>query len=60
MTLAAHSSYAQFQENNWMFGFWNHLEFQGGVPVVSPENEFYSTEGSATISTAAGQLQFYT
>jgi|GEM_PF-4053574 len=60
MTLAVHSSHAQFQENNWIFGFGNHLEFQAGIPVVSPPNDFYATEGSATISTASGVLQFYT
>jgi len=40
--------------------FGNHLEFQAGIPVVSPPNDFYATEGSATMSTAAGALQFYT
>lgn len=57
---SALSSYAQLQENNWFFGFGNHVEFQAGVPVVSPMNDFYATEGSATISTADGDLRFYT
>ena len=52
---------AQSQENNWFFGFWNHVEFENGItPVVYPEDPIYATEGSASISNADGQLQFYT
>lgn len=52
---------AQSQENNWLFGFWNHVEFENGtIPIVYPEDPIYATEGSASISNAAGQLQFYT
>lgn len=59
LTFSIHS-FAQLEESNWIFGFNCEIRFDDGIPVDEGESFMYVTEGSASISTADGQLQFST
>jgi gliding motility-associated-like protein len=51
---------AQGEANFWYFGHNAGLDFNSGSPVVQTNGAIMTDEGSATISTAAGALRFYT
>lgn len=51
---------AQGETNFWYFGYNAGLDFNSGTPVVQTNGAIFTSEGSATISTAAGALRFYT
>src|SRR5688572_15521877 len=53
-------SYSQQQTNFWHFGVLAGLDFNSGVPVPITNSPVYTTEGTANISDAAGNLLFYT
>ena len=44
----------------WHFGVGNGLDFSGGAPVAMTGLPISTSEGSASISDAAGNLEFYT
>ncbi|NQX91189.1 MAG: gliding motility-associated C-terminal domain-containing protein [Flavobacteriales bacterium] len=51
---------AQLQESHWLFGFNGEVVFNDNIPQDVGTGPLYVTEGSASISTADGVLQFYT
>ncbi|WP_430403731.1 PKD domain-containing protein [Fluviicola sp.] len=51
---------AQNQHMNWLFGFGNTLNFSTGNPVLGGSNMMLSTESSASMNDANGNLLFYT
>lgn len=53
-------AYGQNQANNWFFGFNAGLTFNTNPISVLNNSALLSTEGSAAISTAEGNLLFYT
>lgn len=53
------SAYAQGEINNWFFGRYAGLNFNGGTPVVQT-GQLNTLEGCASISDANGNLLFYT
>jgi len=52
--------YAQGEANNWYFGQWAGIDFNGTNPVALLDGQMYAEAGCATISDANGQLLFYT
>ncbi|ESU27092.1 hypothetical protein FLJC2902T_22700 [Flavobacterium limnosediminis JC2902] len=54
------ASFAQGEANNWYFGQFAGLDFSSGTPVPFTNGQLNTIEGCATLSTAAGQLLFYT
>lgn len=54
------TSYAQQQANHWYFGTLCGLNFTSGSPVAVTNSPVNTNEGTASISDAAGNLQFYT
>lgn len=54
------TGYAQREANVWYFGRYLGLDFNSGVPVALNDGVLNTTEGVATISNSAGNLQFYT
>lgn len=54
------SATAQNQTANWYFGLKAGINFNTNPPSVLNNGSLLSTEGSASISTAAGDLLFYT
>lgn len=53
-------SHGQNENNIWYFGIGAGLEFSSGAPVPLTNGMTNTHEGCATISDAAGNLQFYT
>ncbi len=53
-------SFAQGEANIWYFGYKAGLDFNSGAPVALTNGQLNTQEGCAVISTAAGQLLFYT
>ncbi len=53
-------SYAQNQNDKWYFGWQAGLNFSSGTPVTFTNSAMMANEGSASISDASGNLQFYT
>lgn len=51
---------AQKEADNWVFGISGALSFNSGVPVSFSGTMTNTQEGTASISDANGQLQFYT
>jgi len=58
--ISLNSSYAQKEGNIWYFGNAAGMDFNGGAPVALNNGQLYTTEGSAAISDANGNLLFYT
>lgn len=58
--LAVLTNYAQKQANYWYFGHNAGLNFGMGVPVALTNGQIYTGEGCSSISTPAGNLEFYT
>lgn len=52
--------FCQGQYNNWHFGINSALNFSSGNPVYLPGSQMATSEASASISNAAGNLLFYT
>jgi gliding motility-associated-like protein len=53
-------SHAQGEANIWYFGENAGLDFNSGNPVALTNGQLVTDEGCATVSTASGQLLFYT
>jgi hypothetical protein len=53
------SSYAQHQADHWYFGTLAGLDFSSGTPVAV-SGSVNSSEGTASVSSASGDLMFYT
>jgi len=53
-------AFAQGEANIWYFGLNAGLDFNTGSPVALLDGQINSPEGSAVMSTADGQLLFYT
>jgi PKD repeat protein len=51
---------AQNEANKWLFGNNGGLDFNSGSPLPFPGGQTSTTEGSASVSDAAGNLLFYT
>lgn len=58
--LAAFQVNSQKQANYWYFGEYAGLNFSMGVPVALTDGALNTGEGCSSISSAAGNLQFYT
>jgi hypothetical protein len=58
--LASFAGYSQKQANYWYFGEYAGLNFGLGVPVALTNGALNTGEGCSSISTASGDLQFYT
>jgi hypothetical protein len=54
-----YTSYAQTKADNWYFGIFAKLNFTSGSPVAG-SGSLNSTEGTASMSDAAGATLFYT
>src|ERR1043165_9086430 len=59
LVLFSQFSFAQKQDNNWVFGHHAGLKFTSGIPQAFTSN-IYSVEDCASISDSSGQLLFYT
>lgn len=59
LLLSFQYSFAQKQDNNWVFGHHAGLNFNSGSPQPFTSN-IYSVEDCASISDTGGQLLFYT
>jgi hypothetical protein len=59
-TLSLNYSFAQKEGNIWYFGSQAGMDFNGGSPVALTNGQIYTTEGSASIADANGNLLFYT
>ncbi len=53
-------SYGQGENNIWIWGYNNQLDFNQAPPVYSNNSNIESAESSATVSDAQGNLLFYT
>jgi gliding motility-associated-like protein len=51
---------AQQENDIWYFGLRAALDFRTGTPVALPDSEMISREGCASVSSASGELLFYT
>lgn len=51
---------AQGEANKWFFGQGAALDFNSGSPVTIYPSPLYTTEGTAAMSDAAGNLKFFT
>ena len=58
--LISTSAVAQREAANWYFGVKAGLDFNSGTPVPLLDGELDTVEGCESISTADGQLRFYT
>ena len=58
--LVSMSCFSQGEANIWYFGNNAGLDFNSGAPVVLHDGELVTDEGCAVISTAFGELLFYT
>jgi PKD repeat protein len=54
------SAFAQKEANIWYFGSAAGMDFNGGSPVALNNGQIFTTEGSASIADANGNLLFYT
>jgi len=54
------TAFAQGQANHWYFGQNAGLDFTNGAPVAVTNGALSTSEGCSAISTAGGQLLFYT
>lgn len=54
------NSYSQGETNFWYFGDQAGIDFNTGEPIPVVDGQMIVTEGCATVSSAAGQLLFYT
>jgi len=52
--------YAQHEADNWYFGIDAGVNFSTGSPVVLTDGQTATVEGTAVMSTSAGDLLFYT
>ncbi len=52
--------FSQGEANNWYFGQNAGVSFNSGAPVALTDGQLNTLEGCSSISTTAGQLQFYT
>ena len=55
-----HSAFSQKEANKWLFGNNGGLDFNSGAPLPFPGGQTFTSEGSASVSDAAGNLLFYT
>lgn len=55
-----HFALAQKEGNIWYFGTMAGMDFNGGAPVALTNGQLFTTEGSASIADANGNLLFYT
>ena len=53
-------AFSQNQTNFWHFGLYCGLDFSNGTPAVITNSPLTTTEGTASISDAAGNLLFFT
>src|SRR6476659_883346 len=53
-------SIAQNEANKWLFGNGGGLDFNSGSPLPFPGGQTATSEGSASVSDASGNLLFYT
>ena len=53
-------SYSQGEANNWYFGNYAGVNFNGVVPIPLTNGQMSKQEGCASISDASGNLLFYT
>ena len=53
-------SLAQKEANKWLFGNNGGLDFNSGSPLPFPGGQTFTSEGSASVADAAGNLLFYT
>jgi PKD repeat protein len=58
--LSVLASHAQGEANIWYFGQNAGLDFNSGNPVALTNGQLVSEEGTSVLSTASGQLLFYT
>ena len=54
------TGYAQKEANKWLFGNGGGLDFNSGAPLPFPGGQTFTSEGSASVSDANGNLLFYT
>jgi PKD repeat protein len=54
------STFAQKEANIWYFGSQAGMDFNSGAPVALTNGQIFTTEGSASIADANGNLLFYT
>ncbi len=54
------TSYAQKEANIWYFGTMAGMDFNSGSPVALTNGQLFTTEGSASVADANGNLLFYT
>ncbi|MEO8086832.1 MAG: hypothetical protein ABI763_08440, partial [Bacteroidota bacterium] len=54
------SSFAQKEANKWLFGNFGGLDFNSGAPLPFPGGQTATSEGSASVADANGNLLFYT
>ncbi len=55
-----HYSFAQKEANKWLFGNNGGLDFNSGAPLPFPGGQTFTSEGSASVADANGNLLFYT
>lgn len=60
ITIFSNTLQAQKESNIWYFGEHAGLDFNSGSPVALTDGELSTEEGCATISSAEGELLFYT
>jgi gliding motility-associated-like protein len=60
LLLASSVTFSQKQADFWQFGTLAGLDFNSGSPVALTNSALNTTEGSSSISDAAGNLLFYT
>jgi gliding motility-associated-like protein len=60
LLLVAALATAQGEANKWLFGWNAGLDFNSGTPVSFGGGQVFTSEGSASIADASGNLLFYT
>src|SRR5690349_5705120 len=60
VSISGYSCFGQGEANKWLFGNGGGLDFNTGSPVPFAGGQINTTEGSASVSDAAGNLLFYT
>lgn len=55
----SNSVYCQSETDNWFFGLYAGINFSTGTPISLTGSVMATTEGTAVISDAAGNLLFY-
>ena len=58
--LSCSAGFAQKQANNWYFGNYAGVNFGMGIPQAVTDGALSTGEGCSSISTPAGNLEFYT